>query len=149
MRIFPAFATAALLVFATSSAHATANFPAEVQAHLSLTYSPQCSLCHLNGVTGRGTVTTPFGAAMMARGMVASDTVALDAALDKMAADNVDSDKNGETDIAALKAGHDPNGNTGPQAGFGCSAGGSGEGSLAALAVAGVLVLLGRRRRAR
>ena len=147
MRLFPAVTTAALLLLGASSAHATSNFPAAVQAKLALTYTPQCSLCHLNGVTGRGTVTTLFGRAMLARGAAASDETALNAALDKMAADNVDSDANGETDIDALKAGHDPNGSVGKVL-FGCNAAGSGEGSLAALAVAGALVLLGRRRRA-
>jgi uncharacterized protein (TIGR03382 family) len=148
MRLFPAVTTAALLLLGASSAHATSNFPAAVQAKLALTYTPQCSLCHLNGVTGRGTVTTPFGKAMIARGAIASDETALNAALDKMIADKVDSDGNGETDIDALKAGHDPNGSTGGAL-FGCNAaGGSGEGSLAALLVAGALVLVGRRRRA-
>ena len=148
MRLFPALATAALLFFGADTAHATRNFPPAVRAHLTLTYDPECALCHMNGVTGRDTVTTPFGQAMRARGAVAADEVALNAALDKMVADRVDSDGNGETDIDALKAGHDPNG-TGPRAAFGCNSAGSGEGSLAALAVAGLLVMLGRRRRER
>lgn len=148
MRLFPAVTTAALLFFGASAAHATSNFPAAMRTKLALTYDPQCSVCHLNGVTGRGTVTTPFGKAMMLRGLVASDEARLNNALDKMIADKVDSNANGETDVDALKAGHDPNGASGPQLGFGCNAGGSGEGSLAALLVAGALVLLGRRRRA-
>ena len=148
MRLFPAATTAALLFFGASAAHATSNFPAAVRTKLALTYDPQCAVCHTNGVTGRGTVTTPFGKAMMARGLVASDEASLSAAIDKMIADKVDSNANNETDIDALKAGHDPNGSTVEPLKFGCSAGGSGEGSLAALVVAGALVLLGRRRRA-
>ena len=147
MRLFPAVTTAALLFFGASAAHATSNFPSAIRTKLALTYDPPCARCHLNGVTGRGTVTTPFGKAMMARGLVASDEAALNVALDRMVADKVDSDNNGETDIDALKAGHDPNNGTGGVL-FGCNAAGSGEGSLAALLVAGALVLFGRRRRA-
>lgn len=148
MRLFPAITAAALLLLSATAAHATSNFPAAIRTHLSLTYDPACSLCHLNGATGRGTVTTPFGTALRTRGLVASDEASLNAALDKMAADKVDSDGNGETDIDALKAGHDPNGAAVPQAGYGCNASGSREGSLAAILVAGALLLSSRRRRA-
>lgn len=147
MRLFPAVTTAALLLLGASQAHATSNFPAAVRAHVPLNYDIPCAYCHLNGVTGRGTVTTPFGKALMVRGLVASDEAALNAALDKMVTDKVDSDNNGETDIDALKANHDPNGSTGGVR-FGCNASGNGEGSFAALVVAGMLVLLGRRRKA-
>jgi len=148
MRLYPAVTTAALLFFGASAAHASSTFPAAIQAHVPLTYAPQCSICHMNGVTGYGTVTTAFGVAMKARGLVAGDVTSLNTALDKMVTDKVDSNGDGTTDIDALKAGQDPNGTATVQAGYGCNASGSGEGSLAALAVAGVLVLLGRRRRA-
>ena len=148
MRLFPAVTTAALLFFGASTAHASAAFPAAIQTHLALGAAPQCSICHMNGQTGFGTVTTPFGVAMKARLLVAGDVASLNTALDKMVTDKVDSNGDGTTDIDALKAGQDPNGAATVQAGYGCNAAGSGEGSLAALAVAGVLVLLGRRRRA-
>jgi len=115
---------------ASPSALASEIFPGTIQQHLSLTYSPPCSLCHAGGVTGFGTVTTPFGAAMRARGLVARDTNSLASALDKMAAEGVDSNGDGVTDIDELKAGTDPNaGAPGavPPPEFGCTVGSGGD----------------------
>ena len=148
MRPFIAASAAMFVFLGASAANATSNFPAAIRTKLVLTYDPQCSICHFNGVTGRGTVTTPFGTAMRARGLVASDEATLNAALDKMLAEKVDSDANGESDVDALKLGHDPNPTTGKKLMFGCNASGGGEeGTLAAIVVAGALVLLRRRRR--
>lgn len=152
MRVAPFFTAAALVLLTGGSAFATANFPAATRTHLSLTYDPQCALCHTNGITGKGTVTTPFGKSMMARGLVASDETALNSALDKMVTDKVDSDGDGVTDIDELKAGTDPNtkaGETATAAGYGCNATAGDPSALGAGLLVGLGLLVSRRRRAR
>ena len=62
-------------------AHASSTYPAEIQKQLALNSPPQCGICHANGVTGYGTVTTPFGEAMRARGLVCCNITSLDTAL--------------------------------------------------------------------
>jgi len=68
-------------MLACASARASPNYPAEVTKQLSLSYTPDCAICHQNGVTGLGTVTTTFGEAMRAQGLVCCDIPSLDAAL--------------------------------------------------------------------
>jgi MYXO-CTERM domain-containing protein len=87
---------------------ATPNFPPEISAHLSLTYTPDCPVCH-RGTPGTGTATSPFAQSMKARGLVANDIGSLDTALDALAAEGTDSDGDGVGDIAELTAGTDPN----------------------------------------
>jgi hypothetical protein len=99
---------ALLLLLASAPARATPNFPGAIAQDLGAP-TPQCSICHAGGVTGRGTVTTLFGQAMLARGLVANDTASLQTALDKMRADKVDSNGNGILDVDELIAGSDPN----------------------------------------
>ncbi len=148
-------AVATVLLFDESSAFASPVFPGAIQQHLGLTYSPPCSLCHAGGVTGLGTVTTPFGNAMRVRGLVARDIASLDTALDRMASDQVDSNGNGVSDIDELKAGTDPNagvpGAVSPPE-FGCRAArGHGElppWSAAWLAAAAALIVRRGARRA-
>jgi hypothetical protein len=91
-------------------AAASPTYPNLVQQHLSLGYAPPCSVCHQNGVTGYGTVTTPFGKSMRDAGLQAEDPAALNAALDQLAANGTDSDGDGVPDIQELVAGSDPNG---------------------------------------
>jgi MYXO-CTERM domain-containing protein len=69
------------LLAALDVAHASSTYPAEIQKQLQLSYTPQCAICHANGVTGTGTVTTNFGLAMRARGLVCCDIASLDTAL--------------------------------------------------------------------
>jgi hypothetical protein len=119
--------TSVALLLGAGSAAASPTYPAEIQSHLGLSYTPPCAICHEGGRGGTGTVTTAFGRAMMDRGLHASDPAALDAALDKMAADGVDSDGDGTPDIEQLKQGRDPNGATGvaigaPPVEYGCGA---------------------------
>ncbi|CAN5365836.1 hypothetical protein BH09MYX1_BH09MYX1_10230 [soil metagenome] len=123
MRLAPFVTAAGFVLLSATSAFATSNFPSTIRAKLTLSYDPACATCHSNGITGRGTVTTPFGKSMLARGLVASDESALDGALDKMITDKVDSDLDGVTDIDELKAGTDPNAKPGVRNGvfFGCS----------------------------
>jgi hypothetical protein len=104
-------ATLACLVLVgapVADAWATPSFPGVIASHLGASAAPACSVCHEGGVTGRGTVTTPFGQAMLARGLVAYDEGSLTRALDAMAQDAVDSNRDGVTDVDALKAGQDP-----------------------------------------
>ena len=110
-----------LLVTAWSSAAlATPGFPDEIKAHLKLTDSPDCSICH-EGQQKKGTVTTAFGMKMMSRGLVEYDNKSLDAALDALEGEKSDVDNDGTDDIDALKAGTDPNGTDVDVAKYGCN----------------------------
>jgi MYXO-CTERM domain-containing protein len=100
----------ALLVLASSPAGATPNFPAALAGDLGLSSPPDCSLCHTDGDQGgTGTVNTPFGKNMRARGLVAYDTGSLTAALALMESENVDSAGGCLSDVDELKAGRSPN----------------------------------------
>jgi len=99
----------AVSVLVGGLAHGSSIFPPEIRAHLSLSYTPACTLCHNTPSGGFGTVTTPFGQSMRARGLVAQNLGSLDTALDALAAEHTDSDGDGVGDIDELKAGSDPN----------------------------------------
>lgn len=103
-------ALACAALFAVPAA-ATGNFPETIRSHLGLAARPpqSCGLCHANGVTGTGTVTTPFGKAILARGVSAGDIVTLGEALDGLEASATDSDGDGTPDVAELRAATDPN----------------------------------------
>ncbi|PZR07528.1 MAG: hypothetical protein DI536_27020 [Archangium gephyra] len=123
----------------------TPNFPAKV-ATASGGAAPACALCHAGGVTGRGTVTTPFGAAMRQRGLLANDDASFDTAWSAMT--GVDSDLDGVADVQELAAGTDPNGAQGggiaaPE--YGCS---QGLGASPVLALLTALTFRRRRSRA-
>jgi hypothetical protein len=108
------------------SAGATPNFPGALQQDLSAPSAPDCSLCHTDGDQGGlGTVNTPFGKNMRARGLVAFDTSSLKTALDQMTTDNVDSAGDCLDDIDELKAGRDPDA---PDPAGTCGDGGAGSG---------------------
>ncbi|MGO8970124.1 MAG: MYXO-CTERM sorting domain-containing protein [Myxococcaceae bacterium] len=100
--------TVALLLFVLLAllgpgiARASATYPAEMQSQLGLSYTPACAICHANGVTGYGTVTTPFGEAMRAVGLVCCSIPSLDGALAALEAEN-------SPYISDLKQGLDPN----------------------------------------
>lgn len=149
---------ALFFVLLAAPAWATAEFPPAIQARYSLGAEPLCQLCHTNGITARGTVTTPFGSAMLARGLVPNDVAALNTALDALTTEMVDSDGDGVVDVEELAAGTDPNkveGGTGGGAGggtgtsvgplrYGCGASAVPE----LLLLAGLLPLVRRRTRA-
>jgi hypothetical protein len=108
-------------------ASATPSFPGVIGAELGLSYEPPCAVCHRDGVTGNGTVTTPFGRSLLARGLVRGDDASLKSALAKLAADSVDSDGDGVPDLDELHSGSDPNvegGESlmGPAPAYGCGA---------------------------
>lgn len=145
------------LQLVSANASATPNFPPAIQSDLGLSYNPECALCHLGGKTGGGTVTTPFGRSARARGMVAEDAAVLNAVLQQMKGERVDSDADGIPDIQELIEGTDPNApandTIGPQ-GFGCvgrvAPGRDLPGALPLLGlVFPALVLLARSRRRR
>jgi len=99
----------AFTVLAGGLAYGSSIYPPEIRAHLSLSYTPACTLCHNTPSGGFGTVTTPFGRSMMSRGLVAQNLASLDTALDALAAEHTDSDGDGVSDIDELRAGSDPN----------------------------------------
>jgi MYXO-CTERM domain-containing protein len=102
--------TTALTFVAIGEARATPNFPAALAADIQLSSPPDCSLCHTDGDQGGdGTVNTPFGKNMRARGLVAYDTASLSAALTMMSDEKVDSAGACLPDIEELQAGGDPN----------------------------------------
>lgn len=155
--VFTVAALSALL--GARTAGATPNYPPEIKTHLMLVSQPPCAVCHQNGVTGLGTVTTPFGTSMRARGLQANNTGSLDTALDALSAEGTDSDGDGTGDIAELVAGSDPNTAGGSNASaltptYGC--GGSDlsapanpsavAGTLGALGLFGLTILARRRR---
>jgi len=117
------FRTSLLLCLVAAPAWATDTFPATIQNKYSLPAFPGelCSLCHTNGITGVGTVNTPFGRALRMRGLLPNDAASLNAALDALATEAIDSDGDGITDVAELMADTSPNvpNNTGTGGGSG------------------------------
>ena len=99
----------ALTSLIATVAWATPEFPSAIQAKYSLSAPPLCELCHTNGDTRIGSVTTPIGAALRQRGLRMGDTTSLNAALDRLEVEGVDSDGDGVTDVAELIAGTNPN----------------------------------------
>lgn len=151
------FSAAAVATFfsssvATSVAMASPAFPRNMQSHLSAATEPECGVCHGGGVTRRGTVTTPFGVAMVDRGLVKRDNNSLTNALDSLAAEGTDSDADSITDVAELVAGTDPNYAPGEQGAlpiqYGCTVSRRGDASHPWVAmVLPLAVLLFRKRR--
>lgn len=120
--------TSLFLFLVAAPAWASAQFPPTIKAKYSLAAEPPCAICHTNGITGIGTVNTLFGTALRMHGLVAGSDASLNAALDALAAQNVDSDGDGVTDVAELMAGTDPN--TAPASTDGGTGGGGGGGTV-------------------
>lgn len=87
-------------------ASATPTFTGVMQTDLMMGGPPPgvCGVCHLNGVTTTGTVTTPFGRALRMNGLQANNEASLRSALTALEMANTDSDMDGCADIAELKA---------------------------------------------
>ena len=156
MRWFASTALCAGIALFAGVASASANYPDTVKTHLALKSAPQCALCHADGKTGVGTVTTPFGKTARDDGLVLGDTSKLKEVLDQMKTDATDSDSDGVGDIEELIAGTDPNAVGGvlvekPELTYGCTAtlspGQPGPSSGAALGLALVAALAWSRRR--
>lgn len=137
-----------------SVARAVEEFPGQIQSDLALTYQVPCSVCHIKGNTGGSTPITPFALSLRSRGLEGESS--LRDALLRAEADGIDSDGDGTTDIAELRAGTDPNSSANAnimndqEPGYGC--GGSaphGRGAPAMAGLLGVGWLLGRRLRGR
>ncbi|MEQ1566137.1 MAG: hypothetical protein ABMA64_10905 [Myxococcota bacterium] len=133
-----------------SLAHASATYPATLEAELGMPCTPACTVCHDSNLGGAGTVTAPFGAALVDAGVTGgSQTELLASAL---AALDADSDADGAPDTEELSAGDDPNGGdplcgggvTAPE--YGCLDQGRSSAGLFGVLLAGALV---RRHRAR
>ncbi len=121
------FAAMLTLPLGARQARATPNFPAAIEAHLSLSAPPACTICHATSAGGEGTVTKPFGIAMEQAGLRAFDVASLDAALDALKAAHTSSAGDLVPDITKLEEGLDPNvpvnGSFGPdEPSFGCGA---------------------------
>ncbi|MEO7331123.1 MAG: hypothetical protein ABI193_21280 [Minicystis sp.] len=128
-RSLPALVVLALaLAINAGPARASEPFPEAIRAHLDLTAAPTCTLCHQAASAPVGPADTPFSASTEARGLVAGDVDALDAALDQMRHDSVDSDGDGAQDLDELWWGGDPNradlpvGGTQTPPSYGCAA---------------------------
>ncbi len=92
-------------------AQASFVYPDTVEAELAMPCAPSCMLCHESLAGGSGTVTKPTGQALMGEGLTGgSNTDALVAALEALAANGTDSDADGTADVDELAAGADPNG---------------------------------------
>ncbi len=100
-----------LVLLASQASWATDQYPGLIEAKYGLAGPPpqSCSLCHTNGITAVGTVNTLFGKAMRQRGLLLDSPATLDSALNKLESDQVDSDKDGTTDVDELKAARNPN----------------------------------------
>jgi hypothetical protein len=120
-RLF-AVAAVGLSLLVTSPTFAMPTFPAEIQAHLKLNYTPPCTFCHATQ-QGGGPVTTKFALSMQAAGLT-SNIATLDPALDKLNADHTDSDGDGTPDIQQIEMGLDPSTGAapGPTERYGCGA---------------------------
>ncbi len=95
-------------IASVGASYASSSFPSEIASKLSA-QAPACTVCHSSNAGGNGTVVTVFGKYMQSRGLNGSDIASLDKALAAAEGEGQDSNKDGVTDIAALKKGEDPN----------------------------------------
>ncbi len=164
-----AFGLSLALSFLASSAAASKTFPEALRQKLELPKiagpGMGCQLCHRDDTGGAMTATKPFGRSLIQAGVQGGNVPSLLSALVKLEANGKDSDNDGTSDIAELRAATDPNvadvsGDGGspcttteelPLPETGCSLnGGTTPGSVCApFGVALYVLVLGRRRRAR
>lgn len=111
----PSFAIAAALftLVAARPALASVSYPGELMKQLGVSAlpvpAPYCTVCHASDVGGVGTITTPFGRALLRAGALQSNLPSLDAALDDLDAMGTDSDQDGVSDLDELRQNLSPN----------------------------------------
>lgn len=106
--------TAALFVaamFVIAPARAQPPFPGIIQDYLGAVRKPPCKICHADGITGFGTVTTSFGLYMLKQGVRAYDEDSLRSALFALTlyGNRSDLDRKTPDDAEVLRRGGDPN----------------------------------------
>ncbi len=131
-----------------SGASASPTYPAVLGEHASAPCDVPCTVCHATSAGGGGTVITPFGTAMIERGLTGgSNLELLQATLDGAA--ELDADLDGVADLDAIAQGIDPATSAslcdvdGPV--YGCSTAGPAPASAVLLAV---ILVAGLRTRA-
>ena len=152
-----AFLIAFFGVLVPRFADATPGFPAEIQAHLALSYTPDCSICHV-GAQQAGTATTPFAMTLKSYGLTPYNNASLDSALDAINAANISSAQDGIPDIQKLEKQEDPNAYLGdggsapvpfPPPDYGCQMGRARPSSGVFIAMGALALTIGLRRRSR
>lgn len=96
-----------LILALVSSAFAFNTYPFAIAQELEADCVADCTVCHETQFGGLETVDKPFGLAMMDRGLTAESGVT--AALAAVAADELDQDGDGVTDVDELRVGDNPN----------------------------------------
>ena len=109
------------MLFLAVALLATPDFPGVIQQQLGLPNPPRCAICHATDSGGAGTVTKPFGIFLSSRGLRPGDEDSLRTALLADLGEKHSSNGGQTSDVAALQAGDDPNGGTGPAPSYGCS----------------------------
>jgi MYXO-CTERM domain-containing protein len=113
MKHLVAIAALGSALLSSGLARASVTYPAELirrwETETLPVPGPYCTLCHRTDAGGAGTVSTPFGRALMSEGALGNNVPSLDSALDALEAAGSDSDRDGVTDIEELRAGLDPN----------------------------------------
>ncbi|MBX3128315.1 MAG: hypothetical protein KF718_16445 [Polyangiaceae bacterium] len=114
-----------ILLLVPLPALASPSYPGVVESELETACPPPCAVCHQDQNGGKGTAIKPVAESMIDQGLEGDDEASLRAALAGLDRDAVDTDGDGISDIAELKAGTDPNTDgqapiCGPQ--YGCGA---------------------------
>lgn len=126
---------------------ATPDFPGVIQQQLALSQPPRCTICHASEAGGTGTVIKPFGVYLVSRGLRPGDEDSLRNALFADIGEMHSSDGGKTSDVAALTAGDDPNGDARPLPQYGCSSGSAGAGATALLLLMAIRPRTAGRRR--
>ena len=106
-----AAALVASALFVGSSARAQPNYPAVIQDYLQAVRKPPCKICHADGVTGFGTVTTDFAKNMLTADIKPYNEDSVREALRSLDLSNKISNKyrKDPKDVEVLRRGGDPN----------------------------------------
>src|SRR5690242_13566278 len=97
-----AASTLALSYALPSAAYASPSYPAAVRDALGLPCAPACTLCHRDDRGGIGTAISPFATSARIAGLTCCNPAQLPGLLAQLDTDAVDSDDDGDPDIAEL-----------------------------------------------